>query len=96
MRLDLMDKFILELSRTKDVEIFLGVARILKVKFLTEEKEPRDFNDVFNDILSNYRLEKKKRQKELLSILTDANKCKENLNGNSTKVTKETIPDKEM
>lgn len=79
MKTNITTKFIYELARTKDPTIFIGVARILNVNLLSEQKDsdghfvPRDFELVFEDILDNYSKAKYKRQKELLSILRQAN-----------------------
>lgn len=71
-------KFTTELLCTKDPAVFLGVARILKVPFMTEEGTPKDFNGLVDDVIGAYCASPHKRKKELLKILKDANKCKEN------------------
>ncbi len=91
------EKFVREIARIQNREVFLGVARILKVKvFDAETKEPRQVEDILCEVIDNFDGEKRKRQKELLRILKEANKCKEDLNGNSTEDTAEAELDKEM
>lgn len=77
MKKTLTQNFIEELSRTKNAELFVGVARLLKVSIIDEEMNTRDFNDVFTDILAAFDKSKNKFKKELLKILKDANSCKE-------------------
>ena len=54
MKKTLTQNFIEELSRTKNAELFIGVARLLKVSIIDEGGNPRDFNDVFTDILAAF------------------------------------------
>ena len=68
----LNERFILELGRIKNPEIFLGVARILKVQLVKEEKA-RDFGDIFKDTIEAYENSGRKRKRELLKILREAN-----------------------
>ena len=90
------EQFILELGKIKDPAVFVGVARILKGPLMNGE-EAREFTDVFNDTIDYFIKEKKKRQKELLCILKNANKCKEDIvDGNSSENTAETVSDKEV
>ena len=93
----LAEKFVMELCKIREPEVFAGVARILKVPLVNEKGEARDFNDVLGDTIEYYVKEKKKRKKELLLILKDANKCEEEVfNGNNTKDSAEAISDKEV
>lgn len=95
--LTLMDKFIKEIGKIKEIEIFFGIAKLLGVKLYNlEKKEVREFNDVFSDVLANYEKADKKRQRELLSLLKDANNCKENVNADSTESAAKEIPNKEV
>ena len=90
------EQFILELGKIRSPEVFTGVARILKVP-LVEEKEVRDFSDVFSDTITYFEKEKTKRQKELLRILKDANKCKEEtVDGNNSEDTAKAVSDEEV
>ena len=72
----LNEKFMVEISKIKQPEIFLGVVRILKVKLMEDEKTPRDFVDVFRDCVEAYHNMGRERKKELLKILKQANKAK--------------------
>lgn len=87
-RLSLTEKFAMQLAKITEIEVFVGTARVLKVPLVEGEKE-REFFDVFVDCLEAFNTSEKKRQKELLSILKDANKCKESINADSTKTSAE-------
>lgn len=81
-----MTKFLLELGRIGDPSIFLGVARILKVSLFDEVlREPRQFSDVFDDIMRAYTIAPRKRQRELYKILRAANEAQEGDTDNNTK-----------
>ena len=43
-----------EISNTKDPEIFLGVARLLKVGLLKDDKTPKDFLDLFVECIDAF------------------------------------------
>ena len=97
MRLTLTEKFVKEILKIKEPELFVGVARILKVPlFNIEEKKEREFSDVFADCIDVFEKENRKRQKELLSILKDANRCKEKVDGCCTENSKEANLNKEV
>lgn len=69
----LSKQFLTELSNIKDPQIFMGVARILKVH-LSEGKEVKSFDQVFSEVLENFEIAAPKRRKELYSILKKANR----------------------
>lgn len=71
--MNLNEKFGEELLRIKRPEIFLGVARILKVQLLNDANEPRDFSELFVDVIDFYAASPRKRKRELLKILREAN-----------------------
>ncbi len=73
--LNLTQKFMYELSKS-DVINFRGVAQILRVKIADENENVRDFPDVFADVMAAYDKASRKRKKELLKILKDANKAR--------------------
>ena len=79
MQLD--ERFIYELGRIKNPEIFLGVARILKVQ-LVEGENPRDFEDLCKDVIEGFENSNRKRKRELLKILREANNAQGGVNGN--------------
>lgn len=78
MNLDV--QFMEEISKCKEPQLFIGVARILKVQLLTEEKDeeghfiPRPFEQLFADVMAAYHDSLRKRKRELLKILREANK----------------------
>lgn len=88
-KMSLMDKFIQELGRIKETPVFLGVARVLKVRAFSEGGAPKPFVDVFSDMLSAFDKVDKKRQKEILVLLRKANECGEEKDANSTEDTAE-------
>ena len=67
-------KFMEEVARIKDPMILIGVARILKVQLVNDDKTHRDFVDVFQDIMDNYASFPRNKRRELLKILKNANK----------------------
>ena len=90
-------KFTTELLSTKDPEIFLGVARVLKVPLMVDKDTPKGFDRVVDEVIEAYCAAPQKRKKELYKILKDANSCKEKVSyGNSTKDTAKAIPNKEV
>ena len=88
MKANLNTKFMQEISKIKEPEVFLGVARILKAKIYEDEmgydNQPvaRDFIDIFADVVSNYAALERRKKRELLKILERANK--EAINANRT------------
>lgn len=70
----LKDKFATEVARIKEPEIFLGVARILGIKF--QKDETPDFWVLLGLMLDSFEKQSKKRRKELVQILGDANRAK--------------------
>ena len=100
MKKDLNTRFLIEVSKIKEPEVFLGVARILKVKLVSEEKDEegrfisRDFSDIFADLIDSYSKSERHRKRELLKIIEKANK--EVIDANRTKNSKESISNKEV
>jgi len=72
--MNLDERFMRELAKTTSPEVFLGVARILKVPLLDENKDPRDFALIWSDTIDAYTAAGRKRRRELFKILKDANK----------------------
>lgn len=71
--MNLEQKFMEEVSRIKEPEVFIGVARILKVKLMREDAdEPRPFSDVFNDTVAAFSQTARKRKREILRIMRAA------------------------
>lgn len=95
--MNLNEKFMREISRIQSPEIFLGVAKVLGVGFLEEEKDedgkpiPRDFVDIFSDIMEKYAGARRKVKRELLDLLEKANRS--DGNGDSSKDSKEDVAD---
>lgn len=62
-----------------EIEIveFIGVARILKVNVLKEDNEtPRNFVDVFSDMVDAFAKKNRTQKRELLKIVKTAAKSK--------------------
>ena len=70
----LKDKFATEVARIKEPEIFLGVARILGIKF--QKDEVPDFWELLRLMLDSFEKQSKRRRRELVQILGDANRAK--------------------
>ena len=69
----LLERFANELANTHDPEVFLGVARILKVELVDEDDKARGFYELWSDVIDNYNAAPRKRKRELLKILREAN-----------------------
>lgn len=68
-------KFLEEIGRIKGPEIFLGVVRILKVPFLKEGGEAKDFVELLEEVMEKFEQESRQRRRELYQILREANKA---------------------
>ena len=76
MIVNLNQKFMNEISNTKDPEIFLGVARLLKLGLLKDDKTSKDFLELFVECVDAFDKLGREKKKELLKILKQANKTK--------------------
>lgn len=83
----LTDQFMSELAKIKEPEVFLGVARVLKVKIVEEvpvkddpEKKfnlvAREASDLIVDVVDAYDKAGRDRKRELLKILRAANQAR--------------------
>lgn len=73
-----IDNFINIISKLQPVE-FMGLARVLKVPLFTgegEAREPRDFTDVFSDVLESFSKSGRARRREVLKLIKNAAKVK--------------------
>lgn len=61
-------QFMREVAKLEFTE-FLGVARILKVNLVDEDKKPREFVDVFEELVKKYSESSRSRRRELLGII---------------------------
>ena len=73
------EKFLELVVQIKEPELFFGVARILGVKLVDQNKVgadghavPRPFEEILDQIIVNYALAPRKRKRELDQILKDA------------------------
>lgn len=97
MKKTLTQKFIEEIAKIKSPEIFLGVARILKVQLMEDKETPYDFVKIFSDTVEAFDKADRARKKELLKILIQANQYKEcDINGNSSQNSTETISNQKV
>lgn len=77
--MNLNDKFLIELKRCTDPTIFLGVARVLKVRLVTDQKDEnnhfiaRPVEEILYDTYENFTVERRERKRELLKIFHKAN-----------------------
>ena len=83
----LNEKFMLEIGRIKEPEVFIGVVRVLRVKLVEEDGTIRDFTDLFADVMKSYAAAPTKRRKELLKILKDSNDCKGGIGADGNRTT---------
>ena len=116
---NLNKKFMNEVAEIKNPVLFLGIARILKVKIYRDNEEevdfgvesakaskimmeelkkrkPREFTDIFADVMFAYDKVGRKFKKELLKILRDANKVKGDVNGDFAEDTQKTTSDENL
>ena len=97
MKKTLTQKFIEEIANIKSPEIFLGVARILKVQLMEDKETPYEFTEIFSDTVEAFDKADRARKKELLKILVRANQYKEcDMNGDSTQNSTETISNQKV
>ena len=71
-----IDSFINTIAKLEPVE-FMGLARVLKVSLFIgegETREPRDFTEVFEDVLENFSKCGRVRRREILKLVKDAAK----------------------
>ena len=82
MKETLTQKFIKEIANIKSPEVFLGVARILKVQLMEDKETPYEFTKIFSYTIEAFDKAERARKKELLKILVQANQYKEyDING---------------
>jgi hypothetical protein len=67
-------KFVKELGKCKDPIVFLGLAKLLSVDLVDENKVERDFGDVLSGILDRFEDLNTGRAKEIFDVLHEANK----------------------
>ena len=97
MKETLTQKFIKEIANIKSPEVFLGVARILKVQLMEDKETPYDFVKIFSDAVEAFDKAGRARKKELLKILIQANQYKErDVNGNTAKNSTEAISNQKV
>ena len=97
MKETLTQKFIKEIAKIKSPEVFLGVARILKVQLMEDKETPYDFVKIFSDTVEAFDKADRARKKELLKILVQANRYKEcDVNGDSAQNSTETISNQKV
>ena len=65
-----VEKFIQLLGKMEVVE-FAGIAQILKVKVVEDDK-PRKFEDVFNEIIDNFLKLNRRQRRNLFKIMKAA------------------------
>ena len=97
MKETLTQKFIKEIANIKSPEVFLGVARILKIQLMEDKEPPYDFVKIFSDTVEAFDKAGRTRKKELLKILIRANQYKEcDVNGNSSQNSTEAISNQKV
>ena len=97
MKETLTQKFIKEIANIKSPEVFLGVARILKVQLMEDKETPYDFVKIFSNTVEAFDKADRARKKELLKILIRANQYKEcDVNGNTSQNSTEAISNQKV
>ena len=70
----LNEKFIQKVIKLDPIS-FIGIAKILKVQIIEKVEEdliPRDFTEVFDDVMKNFDAASRKRKREILKLVEDA------------------------
>lgn len=70
-------EFLKEISKIKDIVIFMGIANLLGVKTENEDKSPKDFHVVLEEIMKKFESKERRKRKELVKILRKANAVKD-------------------
>ena len=91
----LEQKFLEEISRCKDPVIFLGLSRVLCVKWVdvdseganTKDQPVRTFAAVLDDMMRQYSKAPRRLKKDLIKCLRDANNAGEIENAGNTENT---------
>lgn len=60
------------ITKIQSPEMFLGVARILKVKLVDENGEAKDFGILYEEVMNAFEESSTRRKKELVDILKQA------------------------
>ena len=93
---NLNTKFIKEIPNITNPTIFLGLAHLLRVKIVEEEKneeghfEARSFEDICVDVIEAYAHSTRRRKREILKLLREAN-CGGEENADRTEDSKTSI-----
>lgn len=68
-----IDEFITLIVKLQPVE-FMGLARVLKVKLYKDEEnhEPREFNEILEEVLERLSKTNRKRRREIMQLLRAA------------------------
>lgn len=80
MNENLNTRFIREIGNCNDPIVFLGVANVLGVKLLSEEKDeegkfiPRKFEEIAVDVIDKFADFPRKKKRELLKAFKEANR----------------------
>lgn len=68
-----IDEFIHLVTKLEPVE-FIGLCKVLCVKVLGEEKQPRKFEELINDIIDNFTSTGRTQRREVLRVLRAVNR----------------------
>lgn len=68
-----IDEFIHLVAKLEPVE-FIGLCKVLCVKVLGEEKQPRKFEELINDIIDNFTSTGRTQRREVLRVLRAVNR----------------------
>ena len=69
-----IDTLILEIPKM-DPLTFIGLARLLKISVLHEDKTPRDVVEVIEEILTCFKSSNRARRREIIRMVKASNAC---------------------
>ena len=72
----LNEKFLGEVSQSEAMT-FLGVCKVLGVGLIRETKDPKTFTEILEETMDKFDARSRKRKRELLEVLRDANRAKD-------------------
>lgn len=100
----LNEKFMNEVSKIKDPVVFLGLAKVLGIKLYEDgaqgkelkDRNPKDFSEIFAEVMAQFNGLGRRKKREVMKILRDANKVKGDINADNSKDTEETVSNEKM
>ena len=69
------ENFLREVARIKDINYLIALTKLLGIQIDNEDKTARPFEEVLNDLLTQFNSKPRNKRKELVSLLKKANKA---------------------